>query len=65
MRKVKKAAEEIRTHFSENAQAYDLEGQKAYLRGFLAKFQEREVPDVSMKTLILLFEMALNIDCGE
>ena len=65
LKKVRAAAEEIRAHFSQHGSMYDLSGRKAYLRGFIPAFQQHQTPDVSIETLVLLFELALNIDCRE
>jgi len=65
VKKVQAAANEVREHFLQFGSMYDLEGRKAYVRGFISTFQKHQAPELSIETLALLFELALNIDCRE
>jgi hypothetical protein len=65
IQQVKRAADDVRAHFSQHGSMYDLAGRKAYIRGFISSFKKYQAPDISTDTLILLFELALGIDCRE
>jgi hypothetical protein len=65
LQKVKKAISEIRQHFADNESAYDDNGRKAFLRGFILAFQKHHAQDTTVTALTLLFELSLGIDLSE